>query len=72
MICIIAGNELEAKNWAYGQMLQKWEWFYPHDFEDLNRRKDFHVLVVGTAGQNVPSQYFEQFLSKAHERGRMK
>lgn len=70
MICIIAGNELEARNWAYGQMLEKDEWFYPHDFEDLYRRENFHVIVVGTAGQNVPPMYFERFLSTAHERGR--
>lgn len=72
MICIIAGNELEAKNWAFGQMLEEDEWFYPHDFIDLHKRKGFHVVVVGTAGQNVPGPYFERFLATAKERGRAK
>lgn len=72
MICIIAGNYLEAQRWAYGQMLSESEWFYPVDLEELKLRKDFHVLVIGTAGQNVPSSYFERLLKLAHQRGRVR
>jgi hypothetical protein len=71
MICILAGNYEEAKNWAYGQMLSQSEWFYPREPEELNRYSNFHVIVIGTAGQNVPAQYFENILRLAHQRGRM-
>lgn len=72
MICIIAGNYLEAERWASGQMLKEDEWFYPSDAEELMKRKDFHVIVVGTAGQNVHSSYFERILNLAKMRGWMK
>lgn len=71
MICLIAGNYHEAKRWASGMLLDDDEWFYPHDKDDLLRRSSFHVLVVGTAGLNVPSSYFEKILSLAKQRGRM-
>lgn len=71
MICIIAGNEHEAWQWARAQILDKEEWFYPNDFYDIQKRSNFHVVVVGTAGQNVPEAYFERFLSMAKERGRI-
>jgi len=72
MICIIAGNYHEALTFAKGQFLSPEEWFYPTDEDDLLRRKDFHVLVIGTAGQNVPPSYFERVLATAQMRGRMK
>lgn len=72
MICLIAGNSEEAKRWAYGQLLDDDEWFYPRDELDLKTRKNFHVLVVGTAGQNVHPIYFEKILSLAKKRGRMR
>jgi hypothetical protein len=71
MICIIAGNYQEARNWAYGQMLDKDEWFYPEDLEALLKRRNFHVLVVGTAGFNLPQYYFEKLLQLAKQRGRI-
>lgn len=71
MICILAGNYKEAETWARGQMLAQDEWFFPRDELDLHRRTGFHVLVVGTAGQNVPSVYFERILQLAQRRGRM-
>jgi hypothetical protein len=71
MICIIAGNYLEAKNWAYGQQLDSTEWFYPREPEDLLARENFHVIVVGSAGQNVPPNYFEKIFSLAKRRGRL-
>lgn len=71
MICIIAGNYDEAKRFAHGQMLANSEWFYPDDIGDLRRRKNFHVLVIGTAGQNVPPAYFERVLAIAQIRGRI-
>jgi len=70
MICIIAGNYHEALTWARGQLLDKDEWFYPLDVDELRRRENFHVVVVGTAGMNVPANYFEKVLSIAQERGR--
>ena len=71
MICIISGNYEEAKTWARGQMLSSNEWFYPHEVTDLYSRENFHVLVVGTAGANVPASYFNMLLSIAQQRGRI-
>jgi len=71
MICIIAGNYLEAERYANAQLLDDNEWFYPSDETDLLSRQAFHVLVVGTAGQNVPSSYFERILRIAKQRGKM-
>lgn len=71
MICIIAGNYDEARMWARGQMLDKSEWFYPADLDDLKQRTNFHVMVVGTAGQNVSPGYFERVFNLAHARGRI-
>lgn len=71
MICIIAGNYQEAKRWAYGQQLEDNEWFYPTDELDLYRRSNFHVLVVGTAGMNVPENYFNSIFNLAKKRGRI-
>jgi len=72
MICIISGNYFEAKRYASSQLLEDDEWFFPIDEKDLMGRKDFHVLVIGSAGQNVPASYFERILSLAKNRGRMK
>lgn len=72
MICILAGNRLEAEKWATGQLLDDNEWFYPNTEMDLLSRKDFHVLVVGTAGQNVHPKYFERILALAKSQGRLK
>lgn len=72
MICIIAGDKLEAYRWAVGQMLEQDEWFFPRDESELMFKKNFHVLVVGSAGQNVPAPYFEKILALAKRRGRMR
>lgn len=72
MIAIIAGNELEAKRFADGQMWKHDEWFYPKNYTDLLNRSNFHVLVIGTAGLNTPPDYFERVYKLARERGRMK
>lgn len=72
MICILAGNYLEAERWANGQDLARNEWFYPKDEDDLNGRKDFHVVVIGTAGANVPASYFERIYRIAKQRGRQR
>lgn len=71
MICILAGNYLEAEQWASGQMLEGKEWFYPADDKELLRRTNFHVVVVGTAGQNTPASYFNRILDLAQSRGRI-
>lgn len=71
MICLIAGNYREAEMWARGQLLSRDEWFYPYTADDLKSRVNFHVLVVGTAGLNVPPSYFERILSLAKSRGRI-
>ena len=52
-------------------MLDKDEWFYPEDLEALLKRRNFHVLVVGTAGFNLPQYYFEKLLQLAKQRGRI-
>jgi fructose-1-phosphate kinase PfkB-like protein len=71
MICILAGNYEEARIWARSQLLANNEWFYPQDESDLIVRTNFHVVVVGTAGQNVPSNYFEKIYRIAQQRGRI-
>jgi len=71
MICIIAGNYREAEVWARSQSMDKSEWFYPSDFSDLNGRQNFHVFVIGTAGENVPPGYFERLYNLAQTRGRI-
>ena len=71
MICIIAGNYQEALAYAKGQLFDHNEWFYPADIEDLKHSSNFHVLVVGTAGENVPPHYFEKVLYIAKTRGRI-
>ncbi len=71
MICIIAGNYEEARIFARAQLLANNEWFYPTGMNDLMQRRNFHVLVIGTAGQNVPPYYFEKVLAVAQTRGRI-
>lgn len=71
MICILAGNFKEAQRFASSQNLSHNEWFYPSDISDLLRRSNFHVLVIGTAGENVPASYFEHVYQVARERGRI-
>lgn len=72
MICILAGNYNEARRYASGQQWEDDEWFYPTDEFDLSSRKNFHVIVIGTAGQNVPISYFDKIFELAKNRGRMK
>lgn len=71
MICLIAGNYLEAKRYAFGQELDEDEWFFPVDVSDLLSRNNFHVLVIGSAGQNVPNSYFERIYQTAKHQGRI-
>jgi hypothetical protein len=72
MICILSGNLREAERYAIAQELQPEEWFYPSDMDDLRTRKNFHVIVVGSVGENVPVSYFNKVYELAKERGRMK
>jgi len=72
MICVIAGNYKEARYWASGQNLEDDEWFYPYDEDDLRRRVNFHVVVIGTAGDNVPPAYFEKIYQLAKSRGKLR
>lgn len=70
-ICLIAGNSNEAYRFAHSQNLDKDQWFYPKDINDLLFRTNFHVLVVGSAGQNFPSSIFEKIYQLALERGKI-
>jgi hypothetical protein len=71
MICLIAGNYEEALTFAKSQFLAKSEWFFPTDEDELMRKNNFHVLVVGSAGHNVPASYFDRFYALAQTRGRI-
>jgi len=71
MICILAGNLVEAQRWARSQFLDDNEWIYPEDEEQLHKMTNFHVVIVGTAGMNVPSSYFDRLLTTAKNRGRI-
>jgi hypothetical protein len=68
-ICLIAGNEEEAYRFARNQNLEKDQYFYPHNTNDLLFRSNFHVIVVG--GQNFPSSMFEKIYQLALERGKI-
>lgn len=70
-ICIIAGNEHEAYNWAKAQGLDREQWFYPKDLNDLLFQSNFHTIVIGTAGQNVPASFFEKVYQTALSRGKI-
>jgi len=70
-LCLIAGNIHEAKTFARSQMLEDDQYFYPKDVNDLLFRTNFDVLVVGTAGMNTPSSYFEKIFQTALLRGKI-
>lgn len=70
-ICIIAGNQEEAYRWAKSQYLSKEQWFYPHSENELLFKSNFHVIVVGTAGQNIPPSVFEKMYQTALVRGKV-
>lgn len=71
MILILAGNRLEAERWARAQMLEPSEWTYPEDEDTIHNMTNFHTVIVGTAGMNVPSSYFDRLLTTAKKRGRI-
>jgi len=71
VICLISGNKDEADTWAAGQNLSSDEYFYPKDETDLITRSNFHVLVIGTAGENIPLSWFNRFYELAQKRGRI-
>ena len=68
---LIAGNYLEAQRFAAAHDLEDNEWVCPIDISDIYRYTNFHVLVIGTAGQNVPNSYFERVYQLAKQRGRI-
>lgn len=70
-ICILAGNLLEAKRYAYAQEWDDNQWFYPYDEQELRASTNFHVLVIGTAGQHVPMSYFDRIYELAKRQGRI-
>jgi len=70
-ICILAGNEQEAYQWARSQNLEKDQYFYPVSPNELLFKQNFHVVVVGTAGQNIPESMFNKIYDLALKRGRI-
>jgi hypothetical protein len=70
-ICLIAANEEEAYRYARNQNLDKEQYFYPHNTSDLMFKSNFHVIVVGTEGFNIPSSVFEKIYNLALERGKI-
>ena len=52
-------------------MLDADEYFFPFDEEELHTRNNYHTVIVGTAGMNVPSSYFDRLLTTAKKRGRI-
>jgi hypothetical protein len=67
-ICIIAGDEEEARKWAGSQNLNKDQYFFAHSENDILFKTNFHVIAVGTS--NIPS-YFEKLYNLALERGKI-
>lgn len=70
-ICIIAGDENEAYRWARNQNLDRDQYFYPHNESELLFKQNFHVIVVGSAGHNIPSQLFEKIYQLALKQGKI-
>jgi hypothetical protein len=70
-ICLIAGNSEEAYRFARLQSLEPSQWFYPKSPDELLFKTNFHVIVVGTAGQNMPSNLFEKIYQLALQRGKI-
>ena len=70
-ICILAGNELEAYQWARSQNLEREQYFYPTNPNELLFKQNFHVIVIGTAGMNLPSSMFNKIYELALKRGRI-
>jgi hypothetical protein len=70
-ICLLAGNEYEAKAYAKLQNIPPDCWFFPKDVNELMFKSNFYVLVIGTAGQNVPGPFFERVYRLALERGKI-
>ena len=70
-ICIIAESELEAYRWAKGQNLEKNQYFYLYSASDLLFKRNFHVILVGNAGQNTPPDVFEKVYNLALQRGKI-
>ena len=70
-ICLIAGNYEEALSFAKSQNIPEGCWFYPNSYNELLFSSNFYTLVVGTAGQNIPSSYFNKIYDLALERGQI-
>lgn len=70
-ICIIAGNYKEAAAFASSQYWSDKQWFFPTDESEIKNKINFHVLVIGSAGENVPPSYFERIYRLARERGKI-
>ena len=70
-ICILAGNELEAYRYAQSQNFDKSQWFYPASVAELLFKRNFHVIVVGTAGENLAPDIFEKIYKLALEKGKI-
>ncbi len=70
-ICLIAGNYEEALMFAKSQNIPKECWFYPKNPDELLFSQNFYTLVVGTAGQNLPSSMFNKIYELALKRGKI-
>lgn len=70
-ICLIASNELEAYRFARSQNLEKDQYFYPSNINELFFKQNFHVIVVGNVAEKMPSALFEKIYSFALERGKI-
>ena len=70
MVCILASSYLNAKRYAFSQMWDDSEWFYPTDISELYSKSNFHVLVTPTA-HNIPEIYFNELYELAKRRGRI-
>jgi hypothetical protein len=68
-ICVFAPSEEDANKWARSQNLDKSQYFYPHDVNDILFKKNFHVIVIGIG--NLSSSMFEQAYNTALERGKI-
>lgn len=70
-ICLIAGNYDEALAFAKSQSIPRECWFFPRDANELHFKTNFYTLVIGTAGMNTPSTYFNVIYNLALERGKI-
>lgn len=67
MICLLAGSRLEALRFAFGQQLDKDEWFCPDTPDELRGKVNFHVLILPGFAE-LPESFRDRMYQIAREK----